>query len=115
MCSSDLRRFLKESNLSKVCQFNEKKVLSDVREVRSNITQTLNKGCRLWQQTRVESELLETKQRSFCFDVSHWNQVLRMETQQSRIECQLTFERYGSLCRLNNYSSSPNGLLTQSP
>ena len=84
-------------------------------EVRSNITQNLNKGCRLWQQPRLESELLETKQRSFWFDVSRWNQVSRMETQQSRIECQLTFERYGSLCRFNYYSSSPNGLLTQSP
>ena len=63
-------------------------------EVRSNITQNLNKGCRLWQQPRLESELLETKQRSFWFDVSRWNQVSRMETQQSRIECQLTFERY---------------------
>ena len=84
-------------------------------EVRSNITQNLNKGCRLWQQPRLESELLETKQRSFWFDVSRWNQVSRMETQQSRIECQLTFERYGSLCSFNDYSSSPNGLLTQSP
>ena len=84
--------------MSKVCQFNEWKVFSDVREKRSNITQNLNKGCRLWQQLRVESELLETKQRPFWFDVSCWNQVSRMETQQSRIECQLTFEPYGSVC-----------------
>ena len=61
------------------------------------------------QVSRVESELIETKQRPFQFDESRRNQKSRIETQQSRIEsrildswfsqglrieCQLTFERY---------------------
>ena len=88
-----IKRWVKFVNLK-----SSSKVFSDVTEVRLNITQNLNKGCRLWQQPRVDSELLETKQRPFGFDVSHWNQASRMETQQSRIECQLAFEEYSSVC-----------------
>ena len=54
--------------------------------------------------SRVESELLETKQRPFWFDESRRNQESRGNNREStldsrlswgsRIECQLTFERY---------------------
>ena len=71
----------------RVYYFIEKKDFSDMREVR-RLLKTLNKGCRFCNNrvSRVESELLKTKQRPFRFDESCTNRESRIKTQQSRIK-----------------------------
>ena len=64
----------------------------------------------LFRVSRVESELLETKQRPFQFDESRRNRESPIETQQSRIESQFLI-RFSILDSREDRESSVNLLL----
>ena len=98
----------KNQTLSRACYFIEYKDFSDVREVR-RLLKTWSKVVIITfrfsssQVSRVESELLETKQRPFRLmslaGIENWVSILdsilyARFSRGSRIECQLTFERY---------------------